>query len=275
MPERSVIISSDIERNNAMIKIVVSGSCGKMGRRIGSLVLDDGAFRIVRALERPDSECVGKDYGELLGKGSIGVRVTGSPAGVAKGADAIIDFSTPQGALALVAEAVNAKTAMVIGVTGFSEEEKGLIQKASRSIPIILSPNMSIGVNLVFSLIEESSKALGREYRVSIREAHHIHKKDAPSGTAKELARIVTETVRDAGVRIESIREGEIVGDHTVTFESPFDKIEITHSAKTRDIFAKGALSAAKFIVTKPRGLFTMGDILRAHSMRGSRPGTP
>jgi 4-hydroxy-tetrahydrodipicolinate reductase len=153
---------------------------------------------------------------------------------------------------------------MVIGTTGLSDAEKEKVKEVSEKIPIVFSPNMSVAVNVLFKIIEKAAKALGEEYSASILEAHHLDKKDAPSGTAKELARIIKEAGGAAGadVPIESVREDEIVGEHTVTFDSPSDTLEITHSAKTRDIFAKGALQAAKWVAKKESGLYTMADVL-------------
>jgi 4-hydroxy-tetrahydrodipicolinate reductase len=146
---------------------------------------------------------------------------------------------------------------MVIGTTGLSEEEKIKVKEASRYIPIVFSPNMSVGVNLLFRLVREAAKTLS-DYEVKIIEAHHIHKKDAPSGTAKKLAEIIEKESGKKVTDIKSIREGEIVGDHRVIFDSPLDTIELFHSAKTRDIFAKGALVAARFVVRQKTGLFDM-----------------
>ncbi len=154
------------------------------------------------------------------------------------------------------------KKAMVIGTTGLSDSEKAGIKAAASKIPIVFSPNMSIGVNLLFKMMALAAKTLGKEYNIRIDEAHHIHKKDAPSGTAKELEAIARSINADAKIPINSIREDEIVGDHTVTFESGLDIIKISHSAKTRDIFAKGALEAAKFVVGKPPKLYTMQEVL-------------
>ena len=151
---------------------------------------------------------------------------------------------------------------MVIGTTGLSDSEQEKIKAASGKIPIVFSPNMSIGVNLLFKMASDAAKVSGPEYSVQIVEAHHVHKKDSPSGTAKEIARIIKDAKSDRDIPIESVREGETVGEHTVTFESNVDLIEITHSAKTRDIFVKGALQAAKSIVGKKSGLYTMKDVL-------------
>ena len=158
--------------------------------------------------------------------------------------------------------AVRQKKAIIIGTTGFSEDQLNRIKEAANRIPVVLSPNMSIGVNLLFRLVKEAAGKLSKDYKVTMVEAHHIYKKDAPSGTAKKLAQIVKEASRREVEDIRSIREGEIVGDHKVTFESPYDIIELSHSAKTRDIFAKGAIAAAKFIAGKKAKLYDMQDVL-------------
>lgn len=223
-----------------MIKICVSGAKGKMGSRILELAKDDSGLEISGQFDVDDDP-----------EASIG-----GPC------DCLIEFTTPKAAIEHLELCEKNKKAMVIGTTGLSDSEREAIEKASKAIPILFSPNMSIGVNLLFKMTGEAARALGSEYHVSIVEAHHAEKKDAPSGTAKELARIVKEKKGHAEIPIESIREDEIVGEHTITFESDLDTIEITHSAKTRDIFAKGALAAAKFIAGKKPGLFTMKDVL-------------
>ena len=222
-----------------MIKICVSGSRGKMGSRILALAKEDSALQV---------------NGEF--------DIDADPEPFIKQCDCLIDFTAPKATMSHLSLCEKHKKAMVIGTTGLSDPEKDAIEKVSQKIPIIFSPNMSMGVNLVFGLVTEAAAMLGNEYLVSIKEAHHIHKKDAPSGTAKEIARLIKESRPDADIPIESIREDEIVGDHTVTFEGPFDRIQISHSAKTRDIFAKGALEAAKFISKKKKGLFAMPDVL-------------
>lgn len=222
-----------------VIKIAVSGSKGKMGSRIAELSKEDselqlaGAFDIDEESEGPIEAC-----------------------------DCLVEFTAPQATIDHLSLCEKHKKAMVIGTTGLSESEQARVIEASKNIPIVFSPNMSVGVNLLFKMVGDAAKVLGHEYRVEIVEAHHVQKKDAPSGTAKELARIVKDVISDAKVPIESVREGEIVGEHTITFESDFDVIELTHSAKTRDIFAKGALKAAKFVVTKSSGFYTMKDVL-------------
>lgn len=222
-----------------MIKICVSGSRGKMGSRIAQLAKEDSGLELSGTFDI-DEEC----------------------EGLIEGCDCLIEFTTPQATLEHLALCEKHNKAIVIGTTGLSGAEKDKVKEASAKIPVILSPNMSIGVNLLFKMVSDAAKVLGQEYDVSIVEAHHVHKKDAPSGTAKELERIVKEKKNDVQIPIESIREDEIVGEHTITFDSPLDTIEITHSAKTRDIFARGALEGVKFIVKKKHGLFTMKEVL-------------
>ena len=222
-----------------MIKICVSGSEGKMGSRIIDLAGSD-----------PELEVAGGF--DVDGNAELGITAC----------ECLIDFTSPKAAMEHLALCEKLKKSIVIGTTGLSEEEKSKIKEASNNIPIVISPNMSVGVNLLFKLIEEASKVLGEDYEVNIVEAHHAEKKDAPSGTAKEIAKIVKSVKGDIEIPIDSIREGEIVGEHTITFESDVDLLEITHSAKTRDIFAKGALKAAKFVAGRKSGLFTMKDVL-------------
>ena len=225
-----------------MIKICISGSKGKMGSRISELAKDDSGLEISGQFDVDDD-----------------------PEAPIGACDCLIEFTTPKATIDHLELCEKLKKAMVIGTTGLSDSEKERIGKASKNIPILFSPNMSIGVNLLFKMVGEAAKVLGSEYHVSIVEAHHVEKKDAPSGTAKELARIIKEKKAHAEVPIESIREDEIVGEHTITFESDVDTIEITHSAKTRDIFAKGALAAAKFVSKKSSGLFSMQEVLGSH----------
>jgi len=223
-----------------MTNICVSGSNGKMGSRIIALAKENAEFNVC---------------------GQFDV-VEESPEQYIESCECLIEFTAPQATMEHLEICEKNKKAMVIGTTGLSDADIKKIKDASANIPIVVSPNMSVGVNLLFKMIGDASKSLGNEYQVQIVEAHHTEKKDAPSGTAKEMARIVKETKKDIEVPIDSVREGEVVGEHTITFESDVDVIEITHSAKTRDIFAKGALQAAKWLVGKKPGLYTMKDVL-------------
>ena len=222
-----------------MIKICVSGSEGKMGSRIIELAKEDPELEVAAGFD-------------VNGNAELGITAC----------ECLIDFTTPAAAMEHLVLCEKLKKPIVIGTTGLSEEEKAKIKEASNHIPVVLSANMSTGVNLLFKLVGEASKVLGEDYEISIVEAHHAEKKDAPSGTAKEIAKIVKAVRGDIEIPIDSVREGEIVGEHTITFESDVDLLEITHSAKTRDIFANGALKAAKFIVGKKSGLFAMKDVL-------------
>lgn len=235
-----------------MVKIGISGACGKMGKRIISLAEEEG-FILAFGLEEkghPD-----------LGKIRQGVRIEDDPREI-KNCDCLIEFTNPSATIEHLSFLVKFNKSAVIGTTGLDEVQQEKVKEAAEIIPIVFSPNMSVGVNLLFKLIEEAAKIL-KGYDVDIQEAHHIHKKDAPSGTAKKIAQLINN--QDFNVRIEDIkadRVNEVVGDHKVIFESKVDKIELFHSAKTRDIFAQGALLAAKWIINRPRGLYSMDDVL-------------
>lgn len=222
-----------------MIKLAISGYQGKMGKRITALAAEDKEFNITVKLEINDSiEAV-------------------------KGVDVLIEFTSPAATMEHLCACVKFSRAMVIGTTGLSEQELSEIKLASKKIPIVFSPNMSVGVNCLFDLTRSAAVKLGPDYKVNIIEAHHTYKKDSPSGTAKKLAQIVKEATGADAQGIKAIREGEIVGDHRVIFESSVDRIELFHSAKTRDIFALGALRAAKFIAGKKPNLYSMQDVLQ------------
>lgn len=230
-----------------MIKIVVSGALGRMGKRIIALAEKDPELVIAGRLEKEPHPEEG---------------IVGNLNSVKADYACIIEFTTPEATLRHVEEARRLKRAMVIGTTGLSEKELDSMRKASKDIPIVFSPNMSVGVNVLFNLIGKAAVLLGKKYKVRIKETHHIHKKDRPSGTAKLMRDIVKQSLGEADIPTESVREGEIVGDHDIIFESEVDTLKISHSARTRDIFALGALKAAKFIATKKTGLFSMKDVL-------------
>ena len=222
-----------------MIKICVSGSKGRMGSKIIELSKDDAQLELAGSFDAGDE-----------------------PQGPVESCDCLIEFTTPEATINNLELCEKSGKAAVIGTTGLSPAQTERVKEAAKKIPVVFSPNMSVGVNLLFKMIADAARVLGPEYNIEIVEAHHIHKKDAPSGTAKEMARIVKAEKGDVDIPIESIREDEIVGEHTITFDSDLDLIEITHSAKSRDILARGALKAAKFVVGKPAGLYTMKDVL-------------
>ena len=274
-----------------MIKLVVSGCCGKMGRRIISLCLGDSKFELAGAIEAKSHPAIGKKLSEILMNPALDIEVKDDPQ-LIKEADVLIEFTNPSTTASHLALAVKYKKAVVIGTTGLESEQLRKVKEASGDIPIVFSPNMSIGVNLVFKLVKEAAQKLGKDYKADIVEAHHIHKKDAPSGTAKRLAQLIGQArpvpncklsqqriwngarlssdkqggqaagCQSKHIKIKSIREGEIVGEHQVRLSSPEDVIIIKHSAKTRDIFARGALEAAKFVAKQAPGLYDMQDVI-------------
>lgn len=237
------------------IKLGVSGACGRMGSRIISLALQDKDFDVVVALEREGHPEIGKKI--------FGVNIVSSCESL-KEVDGLIEFSAPQSSIEHLAVALKYKLALVLGTTGFNDQERKKILAASKKIPIVFSPNMSFGVNVLFHLLREAVIRLPQDYKASISEAHHVHKKDAPSGTAKFLAQIIKDEGGSLNEEIRSIREGEIVGDHEIIFESPWDTIKLSHSAKTRDILVLGTLAAMKFVAGKGKGLYSMADVLKS-----------
>jgi len=224
-----------------MIKVAVSGSQGKMGKRIIGLAERDKELEIVSKFD------VGADPRPEIAK-----------------CDVLIEFTTSEATVKHAAIAEELKKGMVIGTTAFSEKDSDVIRKASKAIPIVMSPNMSVGVNLLFKLCRDAGRILPDDYKAGMVESHHVHKKDAPSGTAKKLAELISKERKEKAseIPIKSVREGEIVGDHKVVFDSETERIELFHSAKTRDTFAAGALEAVKFLKGKKAGLYTMGDVL-------------
>ncbi len=236
-----------------MIHLAISGCQGRMGQRIVHLAAEDSAFKITALLEHKDhpKSC------ETIQN----IAIATAPDAV-KGSDVLIEFTTPQATLNNLNACLQHGVKMVIGTTGFTPEETQDIQKASQTIPVVFASNMSIGVNILFKLAQQLAEKAPDTCAVKIIETHHVHKKDAPSGTAKTLAHIIESHGARKVTDIESRREGEIVGDHKVVFESPEDTLIISHHAKNRDIFVKGALVAAKFLADKKKGLFNMQDVL-------------
>ncbi len=273
-----------------MVKVGVNGALGKMGRRILALAYQDTAsFSVVGAFDRAGLEDVkiGSDIGLLLGHSKpMGIKVTSLDSAretALSACDALIDFTGPEGAKLALAAALLHKKGLVIGSTGLGAELEDGIRAASGSIAIVYSSNMSVGVNLVLDLVGIASKKAPADFDIEITEAHHRHKKDAPSGTALMLAKAVAvakgwdlKTVlrfrseekvdKDRSsdeIGMQVIRAGEIVGDHTVLFAGPAETIEITHRAHSRDTFARGALRAAQFVVKAKPGLYSMREVLQ------------
>lgn len=236
-----------------MVQLAINGICGRMGQRIFRLAKQDPEMKVVIGLEQQNHTQLEKEI--------EGVQVTADYSPINQ-SDCIIDFTVPEATIKILQKAKELNKAIVIGTTNLDKDQERIIKEVSESIPVVYSPNMSVGVNLFFKILKIAASTL-QGYKVNIEEAHHIHKKDAPSGTAKKLAEIINEFGFD--IKNEDVgakREGEIIGDHQVSFESNFDSFKIEHHAKTRDIFAQGALSAAKWIKDKPAGLYSMQDVL-------------
>jgi len=236
------------------MKIAISGICGKMGQRIAHFVLEDTALRLVLGLEYAGHPDAG-------GVTAGGVAVVSDPEKL-QSCDCLIEFTAPGPTIEHLDYLTRFSKAAVIGTTGLSPDDINKIAAAAQKIPIVFSPNMSVGINLIFRMLKDASRALSG-YSASLSEAHHIHKKDSPSGTAKKMVDIINSF--NFKVKYEDVavtRQGEIIGDHAVTFESPVDTIGISHHAKTRDIFAQGALVAAKWLAGKKPGLYSMEDVL-------------
>jgi len=234
------------------MKLAISGFYGKMGQRIAFIAQNDKKCKVVLGLE-----CAG--HPDLGIKN--GIEVTSDPSQL-KRCDCLIEFTTPEATILHLGYLVKFKKSAVIGTTGLSASDGKKIRSAAKKIPIVCSPNMSIGVNILFKMLSEAAAVL-KGYGVCVSEAHHLHKKDAPSGTAKKIVDVINEygfALKYEDVAV--VRDGEIVGDHKIVFESDVDKIELFHSAKTRDIFAKGAVEAAKWLAGKKPGLYSMNDVL-------------
>jgi 4-hydroxy-tetrahydrodipicolinate reductase len=262
------------------VRIAVFGAAGKMGGLIVRAIAETPAARLVAAVERPDCPAMGADASRLAGLPESGVRVQADRPGQGA-ADVWIDFSSPGVAVANASAAAQAGAALVLGTTGLSGQDKDAIASAARKVAIVLAPNMSVGVNVMLRLVADAARTLGSAYDIEIVEAHHRAKRDAPSGTALRLAEAVAEaTGRDLGksaryerhgdigpraadeIGIQTVRGGDVVGDHTVFFLGQGDRIEITHRASSRETFARGAVRAALWLHGRPPGLFDMRAVL-------------
>lgn len=263
------------------IKVVIAGACGRMGHALISCAGRTDGISVCGAVECDGHPALGKDAGEEAGVGAIGVKVVSDLNSVLSAADVLIDFTlhgaVPGNALA----AAKAGKPVVLGTTGLNAEETAVVRQCSEQIPIVWAPNMSLGVNLLFACLKKAGEVLGKGYAVEIEETHHIHKLDAPSGTALGLGKKVAEGlgvdfdgsyVHDEGgkkgikdpqkIVIRSYREGEVVGDHTVSFTSPGETIEFTHHVWTREALAGGAIRAAGWIKGKAPGIYDMQAVL-------------
>ncbi len=251
------------------IKLAISGSCGRMGRTIAGLALHDceSLFAISAPLEASGHDAIGRDYGVVLGRPTnLGVKVLDDAKAAMGQSDVFIEFTTPEATVTHVRLAEAARKPMVIGTTGLSEPQRTAVQSASKTIPIVYSPNMSLGVNVLFELAQLAAERLGLSYDVEIIESHHRQKKDAPSGTAKHLLDVVAAARKQpvSAIPVHAIRAGDIVGDHTVILAGHAERLELTHRAHGREVFARGALKAAQFIAGQKPGLYDMSHVLRS-----------
>jgi 4-hydroxy-tetrahydrodipicolinate reductase len=261
-----------------MLRLAVSGAGGRMGRRIVALAGEERAFKLVGALEAAGHSLLGQDIGPLVGVGELGVKLAEH---LSAPADVMIDFSSPAGAVTRAAYCAEHKLPLVVGTTGLGEVEKQALRRAAEKTAVLLGANMSLGVNLLFKLAAEVAGKLDESYDIEIVETHHRFKKDAPSGTALELARQVAgakawafpaclthgregkEALRQPKtIGMHAVRAGDTVGEHSVLFAALGETIELKHSAHTRDNFARGALKAAQWLAGKPAGFYSMFDVL-------------
>jgi 4-hydroxy-tetrahydrodipicolinate reductase len=267
-------------KNNA-VRIIVAGAAGRMGRTILNVAHRDPEIQIAGAFERSDSPAVGHDVGELIGIKSMNVPVHPDIRECVSSADIIIDFTQAEATLHHLEVALKAKKGLVVGTTGLPHAVLQKLRTAGKKIPIVQAPNMSIGVNLLFRLASLVGETLDQRYDIEIVEEHHRHKKDAPSGTALELARILAQArkvsfesnvvygrkgltgERKRGtIGIHAVRGGDVVGNHQASFISEGERIELVHKASSREAFAHGAILAAKFLAKKRMGFYNMQQVL-------------
>jgi len=264
-----------------MLNVAMLGASGRMGRNIVPLVVESTDLRLSGALSAPDDPAIGRDAGVVAGTVPLAVAITGDPARALDGAQVAIDFTLPAASLANARLCGERGVPLVIGTTGHDDIARAEIEKIAETIPVVMAPNMSLGVNLLFKLAELAGRALDESYDAEIFEAHHRNKLDAPSGTALGLGRAVaqgrgttlekgavyarrgTTGPRAAGtIGFSVLRGGDIVGDHRVIFAGPGEQIELAHHAQDRSGFARGALAAARWVVGRPPGLYSMLDVL-------------
>lgn len=259
------------------MKLALYGATGRMGLTVARLAHALGD-PIVGAVAAPGDPSLGRDLGELAGLGALGVAVGADAASGLLGADVVIDFSTARAVPELCALAARQKVAVVSGTTNLDERAKAQLERAAESVPVLWAPNMSLGVQVLAELVTQAVRRLGSDYDVEVVEIHHRKKADSPSGTAKRLSE-AAQAARgpmnelhgrdgDVGPRtgdeigVFGVRGGDVVGEHTVYLLGPAERIELTHRASSRELFAHGALRAARFLAGKPPGLYTIADVL-------------
>lgn len=264
-----------------MVRAAVAGIAGRMGSRIAQIIGETEGIELAGGFEYPQHRGIGRDLAEVIGGAPTGMSIGRGIEDVLDGADVVIDFTNVAASLEHLRIAASRGKAMVIGSTGFTGDQLAQAARLASSVPCVLSPNMSIGVNILFKMVADAARLLGESCDIEIIEAHHRFKKDAPSGTAVKLAQVIADALdRDLGkvgvyerhgligertaseIGVQSIRGGDIVGEHTVIFAGLGERIEITHRAQNRDNFARGAILAAGWIVRQSNGLYDMSKVL-------------
>ena len=264
-----------------MINVIVAGAAGRMGCRLVALIKDSTSLTLTGAIEGKGHDSLGDYAEETASCGRVAIPITDDLGALLDRGEVVVDFSAPEATLHHLRTVAQHRRAMVIGTTGFSALQLEELKSLACQVPCVLSPNMSVGVNLIYKVIDEMARTLGDEYDIEVIEAHHRLKKDAPSGTALKIAEVLAKAVnrdldqvgvyarkgligerKKGEIGIQTIRAGDIVGDHTILFGGMGERIEVTHRASSRDTFAGGALRAARWVVQQPPGLYDMMDVL-------------
>ncbi len=262
------------------IKIGVTGCTGRMGRMVVHQIINSEECKLVGGTVRVGSANEGQDIGELLKYGTLGLKAVSDPEPMFRDSDVIVDFTRPEASVHYAQLARQHKTAMVIGTTGLSKGQREEVLSASRDVPVLFSPNMSIGITLLMSLVEQAARALDPSFDIEIFDLHHRYKLDAPSGTAVALGqaaahgrkvsleenamRCRTGRRQEGEIGFSSLRAGEVIGDSKVIFAGNHELVELSHRALSREVFASGALKAALWLVKQQTGLYTMKDVIAA-----------
>lgn len=273
---------------SAVTRVAIGGAAGRMGRMLATSAAERDDVRCTVAIEHPEHAALGMDLGTLAGIDNCDVRIGADLADVTDAFDTLVVFALPEPTLAMLETCAVAGRSAVVGTTGFDAAGRARLGALAERVPIVFAPNMSVGVNVVFKLLEVAARAMGDEADVEIIEAHHRHKVDAPSGTAVHMGEIVAGVLgrdlsRDAiygrqgttgprerrTIGFETVRGGDIVGDHTVLFAAEGERIEITHRSHTRANFAHGALRAAAWLNGRSPGLYDMHDVLGLNATTG------
>jgi 4-hydroxy-tetrahydrodipicolinate reductase len=266
---------------DAMVRAIVAGAAGRMGNRIIHMIGESKEVALAAAFEKPGHAAVNQDVGHVAGLGALGIKVAGSLQEIVKAGDVLIDFTHPEATLANLRVASAGGLAVVIGTTGIDGKMLEEVKEIAGSVRCVMSPNMSVGVNVMFRIAEEMAGVLGKDYDMEILETHHRFKRDAPSGTAMRLAQILAAATKrnldqvavyerkgvigertEQEIGIQSWRAGDITGEHTVMFGGIGERLELIHRAHNRDNFARGAIKAAAWVVDRAPGLYDMQDVL-------------